>query len=137
MCPPGEAGENASQINLTEVNKQISEKWKTLSPAQRKDITSEAKQKIEEEREGRKLAAHSIPLNAFHDARSTIQSIETQVGHPQLISLAVLKLRSCRNCILGLVLNSCWSPVDQQLRTSSSHTPISQAMQLKASLARH
>ena len=78
--PPGEAGENSSQINLTEVNKQISEKWKVLSPAQREDITSEAKRKIEEEHKGRKLAAHSIPLNAFHDARSTIQSIETQVG---------------------------------------------------------
>ena len=137
MCPPGEAGENASQINLTEVNKQISEKWKTLSPAQRKDITSEAKQKIEEEREGRKLAAHSIPLNAFHDARSTIQSIETQVGHPQFISLAVLKLRSCRNCIPEPALNFCWSLVGQQLRTSSSRMHTSQATQSKGSLARH
>ncbi|KAF9778556.1 hypothetical protein BJ322DRAFT_1113916 [Thelephora terrestris] len=74
-----EAGENVSQINLTEVNKQISEKWKTLSPAQREDVTAEAIQRIEEQRMGKKLVAHSVPLNVFHNARSTLQSIETQV----------------------------------------------------------
>ena len=83
--PLGEARDNASQVNLTEVNKQISEKWKTLSPTQREDITAESMQKIEEQREGRKLAAHSVPLNAFHDARSTIQSVETQVRLPILL----------------------------------------------------
>ena len=75
----GEAGDNASQINLTEVNKQISENWKALSPTQCEDITAEWIKKIEEQREGKKLVAHSVPLNAFHDARSTIQSVETQV----------------------------------------------------------
>ena len=53
-----------------------------LSPTQREDTTAESMQRIEEEHEGRKLAAHSIPLNAFYDARSTIQSVETQVGLP-------------------------------------------------------
>jgi hypothetical protein len=83
MCAStGEAGDDASKINLTDVNRQISEKWKALSPTQREDITAEFMQRIEEQREGRKFAAHSVPLNAFHDARSTIQSIETQVGPP-------------------------------------------------------
>ena len=82
---PGEAGDDASDINLTEINKQISDQWKTLSPAQREAITVESIQRIEEQRESKKLVAHSIPLNAFHDARSTIQSVETQVSHLQLV----------------------------------------------------
>ena len=76
----GKAGENGSQINLTDVNKEISNKWKALSPAQREEATAKSIQRIEEQREGRKFASHSIPLNAFHDVRSTIQSIEKQVG---------------------------------------------------------
>ena len=57
---PGEAGDNASQINLTAVNKQISEKWRALSPAQRAEITTEWIQRIEEQREGKKLVAHTV-----------------------------------------------------------------------------
>jgi hypothetical protein len=37
-------------------------------------------QQLEEQRESRELAAHSIPLNSFHDTKSTIKSIETQVS---------------------------------------------------------
>ncbi|KAF9791312.1 hypothetical protein BJ322DRAFT_1104974 [Thelephora terrestris] len=94
-----EAGENASQINLTEVNKQISESWKALSPAQRKDVTADSIQQIEEQREGKKLAVHSVPLNAFHDARSTIRSIETQLA--QLHSRTGLEFLfvACRSAV--------------------------------------
>lgn len=39
---------------------------------------------LEEQREGKKFAIHNVPLNSFHDARSTIQSIESQVRLLQL-----------------------------------------------------
>ena len=106
--PLGEAGDDTSRINLTEVNKQISDKWKSLSPAQREDVTAGSVQRIEEERKGRKLAAHSIPLNAFHNARSTIQSIETQVGLTWFTALVLLKLKfgSWHSFIRELALNS-------------------------------
>lgn len=74
---PGERGED---LNLTTVIKEISESWKRLSPEERQVITLEPMQQLEEQRESRKLAAHSVPLNSFHDTRSTIQSIETQVS---------------------------------------------------------
>ena len=48
-------------------------------------------QRIEEQRESKKLVAHSVPLNSFHDARSTIQSVETQVSYLQLTGSHILK----------------------------------------------
>ena len=112
MAPtPGEAGEAAPNINLMEINKQISDQWKTLSPAQRKAITVEMIRRIEEQRECKKLMGHSVPLNSFHDARSMIQSIETQVGYLTFAKLHILKFCSWRSYIPGLALNSCWWPV--------------------------
>jgi hypothetical protein len=73
-------GERDEDLNLTTVIKEISESWKRLSPEERQAVTVEPMQQLEEQRESRKLAAHSVPLNSFHDARSTIQSIETQVS---------------------------------------------------------
>lgn len=73
-------GERGGDLNLTAVTKEISESWRRLSPEERQAITTEPIQQLEEQRESRKLAAHSVPLNSFHDARSTIQSIETQVS---------------------------------------------------------
>ena len=131
--PLDEAGNNASQINLTEVNKQISEKWRTLSLTQREDITAISMQKIEEQRESRKLAAHSVPLNAFHDARSTIQSVETQVILLVPISSPVLKFCSWHSYTRELALNSCWWPVGQPQGTSPNHSHISQVIQSKDS----
>ena len=133
---PGEAGNDAPKINLTEVNKKISEKWKALSPEQRNDITAEWIQKIEEQREGKKLVAHSVPLNAFHDARSTIQSIETQVRQSRFIVLRILMFPSWHSCTRGLALNSCWWPVGLPQRTSQSLLHTSQVIRLKDSLAR-
>ena len=72
--------ERGNGLNLTTVNKEISENWKRLSPEERKAVTVEPIQELEEQRESRKLAAHSVPLNSFHDTKSTIKSIETQVS---------------------------------------------------------
>ncbi|KAF9642255.1 hypothetical protein BDM02DRAFT_3074142, partial [Thelephora ganbajun] len=94
----GEAGD-ASNINLTEINKQISDRWKTLSPTQREVITADSIQRIEDQRESKKLMTHSVPLNSFHDARSTIQSVETQLA--QLHSRTGLEflLVACRSAV--------------------------------------
>ena len=103
---PGEAGDDAQNIKLTAINKQISDEWKTLSAAQREAITAESMQQIEEQRENKKLVAHSIPLNTFHNARSTIQSIETQVSGPWFADLQILMFRSYNNCTPGPALIS-------------------------------
>ena len=67
-------------LNLTTVTKEISENWNRLSAEEREAITAEPVQQLEELRESRRLAAHSVPLNSFHDTKSTIKSIETQVS---------------------------------------------------------
>ena len=67
-------------MNLTAVNKEISETWKKLSPEQQQAVTVEPIRQLQEQREGRKLTAHNVPLNSFHDVRSSIQSIEMQVS---------------------------------------------------------
>ena len=67
-------------MNLTAVTKEISENWNRLSAEEQEAITAEPMQQLEELRESRKLAAHSVPLNSFHDMKSTIKSIETQVS---------------------------------------------------------
>ncbi|KAF9786214.1 hypothetical protein BJ322DRAFT_1108070 [Thelephora terrestris] len=91
------AGSDVSQINLTEVNKQISENWKALSHAQHEDVTAEWIQRIEEQRKGKKLAVHSAPLNAFHDVRSTLQSIEVQLAQLHARTRLEFLLVACRS----------------------------------------
>jgi len=112
---PGEAGNDAQNIKLTAINKQISDEWKTLSAAQREAITAEPIQQIEEQRENKKLVAHSIPLNAFHDARSTIRSIETQVSGPWFADLQILMLSQLKQLYsrtgLEFLLVACRSTV--------------------------
>lgn len=132
----GEAGDDASNLNLTEINKQISDRWKTLSPAEREAITAESVQRIEEQRERKRLMAHSVPLNSFHDVRSTIQSVETQVGCFLFIDSQILSSCSCHGCTRGLASNSCWWLVDLLLRTMQSHLRTSRAIRLKGSSAR-
>ena len=62
-----------------DVSKEISERWKSLSEEDRIAITDGCMQEIEEQREAKDLAAHNVPLRAFHDARSTMQVMEKEV----------------------------------------------------------
>lgn len=103
------SGEQGNNVNLTAVNKEISESWKKLSPEQRKAITAEPVQQLEEQRESRKLAAHSVPLNSFHDVRSTIQSIKTQVSqiYYLLTSTHITAINSWRSCTREQELSTC------------------------------
>ena len=73
--------ENPAGVNLTEVTREISESWKSLSQEDRIAITAGCMEEIEEECEVKSLAAHNIPLKAFYDARSTLQSIEKEVSN--------------------------------------------------------
>ena len=73
-------GEHTEDFNLTTVIKEISESWKCLSPKEWQAITIDPIQQLEEQHKSWKLATHSAPLNSFHDARSTIQSIKTQIS---------------------------------------------------------
>lgn len=60
--------------------KEISARWKSLSQEDRISITAECMEEIEQEREAKSLASHNVPLRAFYDARSTLQSVEKEVS---------------------------------------------------------
>ena len=73
--------ENPAGVNLTEVTREISERWKSLSQEDRITITAGCMEEIEEEREMKTLVAHNVPLKAFYDARSTLQTVEKEVSN--------------------------------------------------------
>ena len=72
--------ENTDKVSLTAVTREISNSWKSLSPADRIAITAGCVQEIEEERKVKNLASHNVPLRAFHDAMSTLQVVEKDVS---------------------------------------------------------
>ena len=72
--------ENPDSVNLTAATKEISARWKLLSEEDRVAITAGCMQEIEEEREVKDLALHNVPLQAFYDARRTVQTVEKDVS---------------------------------------------------------
>jgi len=72
--------ENPDGVNLTAATKEISARWKALSEEDCIAITTGSMQEIEEERENKVLALHNVPLQAFHDSRRTVQTVEKEVS---------------------------------------------------------
>ncbi|KAI0684180.1 hypothetical protein BC835DRAFT_1293734 [Cytidiella melzeri] len=54
----------------------LRDKWNSLSKEEQAAATEDDLARITELREMKKTAAHSVPLNAFHDARATLSSLE-------------------------------------------------------------
>jgi hypothetical protein len=59
---------------------ELSKEWKAMSKEQRDDYVKDSKENLTEAREMKKFATHNAPLNAFHDARASLESIELQVS---------------------------------------------------------
>ncbi|KAI0338444.1 hypothetical protein BDW22DRAFT_1313901, partial [Trametopsis cervina] len=72
--PPGER-----RVKAPEIMAQIAAEWKGLSPEEKVDVTRDAKKTITDVRTQHKTAAHNVPLNAFHDARATLCSVQSQL----------------------------------------------------------
>lgn len=71
--------EAIGEINLTSVATEISARWRSLSQEDRIAATAGSMRDIEEEREAKDLMLHNVPLRAFYDARSTVQTVEKEV----------------------------------------------------------
>ena len=78
--------ENPDGVNLTAATKEISARWKSLSEEDRITVTAGCMQEIEEERETKDLALHNVPLQAFYDARRTVQAVEKEVSKQRVAS---------------------------------------------------
>ncbi|KAI0699995.1 hypothetical protein BC835DRAFT_1266983 [Cytidiella melzeri] len=58
----------------------LRDKWNSLSKEEQAAATEDDLARITELREMKKTAAHSVPLNAFHDARATLSSVQNQAS---------------------------------------------------------
>jgi hypothetical protein len=61
---------------------EISARWHALSSEEQREETDDAVKALEDNREMKQLATHNVPINAFHDTRSTLASIEKEVMLP-------------------------------------------------------
>lgn len=58
---------------------ELKEEWNAMSKEERDEATKDAKMNLVELRDMKKHATHNVSINAFHDARATLASIESQV----------------------------------------------------------
>ena len=69
----------APRIKAPEIIHQLRSEWNALSPVEKTEVTQEAVSKLEEMREMQNHGTHNVSINAFHDVRATVQSVQTQV----------------------------------------------------------
>ncbi|KAI0346615.1 hypothetical protein BDW22DRAFT_1318831, partial [Trametopsis cervina] len=62
-----------------EVASEIRDQWKAMTKDEQAEATEEALVQIADTKEMKKTSTHSVPLNAFHDARATLASVQNQL----------------------------------------------------------
>ncbi|KAF9789735.1 hypothetical protein BJ322DRAFT_1000888 [Thelephora terrestris] len=88
---------NPGGIKLTDVSREISDRWKSLSQDDRIAITDGCMQEIEDQCEAKDLATQNIPLRAFRDARSTMLAIEKDLCQLNSRTGLEFMLTACRS----------------------------------------
>ncbi|KAI0692611.1 hypothetical protein BC835DRAFT_1247004, partial [Cytidiella melzeri] len=67
------------RVKAPAIMTELRNKWKLLSSVEKIETTQETVTKLGEIREMRNYATHNVSLNAFHDARATLKSVQTQL----------------------------------------------------------
>ncbi|RDB30730.1 hypothetical protein Hypma_005885 [Hypsizygus marmoreus] len=76
-----ELPEGVPRKKANELIGQIAMKWHTLSDEEKRSCTKDALSKLQDAREMRLLGSHNVPINAFHDTRVTLQTLEDEIEH--------------------------------------------------------
>ncbi|KAI0685391.1 hypothetical protein BC835DRAFT_1421279 [Cytidiella melzeri] len=71
--------DGAPRVKAPAIMTEMRNEWKALSSVEKIEATQETVTKLGEIREMRNYATHNVSLNAFHDARATLKSVQTQV----------------------------------------------------------
>ncbi|GBE85875.1 hypothetical protein SCP_0803970 [Sparassis crispa] len=58
---------------------EIKAKWDAMSPEERITITDPLLKNLQDQRETKQLAVQNVPINAFHDVRSNLASVQEQL----------------------------------------------------------
>lgn len=92
---------------MNELVTEIGALWKSMSKDAQVDATETELVRLADTKEMKQAASHSVPLNAFHDARATLASVENEVSRI-CIHISYIKLThlcSSWSCfIIGLGL---------------------------------
>jgi hypothetical protein len=59
---------------------QISEKWQSMSKEEKIAATDSSLQDLKDQKEMRALSLQNVPINAFHDVRSNLTAIKSEVS---------------------------------------------------------
>lgn len=97
-----------------------------MSHVKRIEATKDSVEKLQEFYEMKALAVQNVPLNCFHDARSSLTSIETQV-HLQFYSLPsviFIRIYRLRNSMLIQALRFFLLLFVLANSTTFSHNPL-------------
>ncbi|KAG2369301.1 hypothetical protein BDR07DRAFT_1371600 [Suillus spraguei] len=62
-------------VKATQVVCDIAEKWNTISQQEKTDTTEGLMEDLEDHRNNKDLASHNVPINAFHDICTTLDSV--------------------------------------------------------------
>lgn len=66
-------------LKATDVNTEISAKWKSMSLDEQITATEDTVAALKERREAKAFAPHQVPIHAFHDMRANVESIEKEL----------------------------------------------------------
>ncbi|KAJ2973987.1 hypothetical protein NUW54_g11965 [Trametes sanguinea] len=72
-------GNERNRVSDGEVLREIAATWKTMSEEEQIAATEEVLKELSERHEDQKKGAHTVPLQAFHDARATIATIQREL----------------------------------------------------------
>ncbi|KAH9853145.1 hypothetical protein C2E23DRAFT_729112, partial [Lenzites betulinus] len=72
-------GGDRVRVSDSGVAREIGEQWKAMSKEEQETVTEGALLELQERHEGHKRGTHTVPIQAFHDTRSTLASIQREL----------------------------------------------------------
>ncbi|KAI0343132.1 hypothetical protein BDW22DRAFT_1304847, partial [Trametopsis cervina] len=87
--------------------------WNEMSKAEQMEVTAGALEKLEEVREMKNTATHNVAINAYHDVRGTMASINTQLENLHHRTGVEILIVGARSQSSSFMLPFAWSTSDR------------------------
>ncbi|KAJ2955194.1 hypothetical protein NUW54_g14758 [Trametes sanguinea] len=72
-------GETRARVSDGEITREIATQWKAMSEAEQVAATEDVLKELHERQENHKRGVHTVPIQAFHDTRATIATIQREL----------------------------------------------------------
>lgn len=73
-------GSERSRVSDGDVTRAIAAKWHSMSTEEQLAATEDAVKSLQDREENHKKGTHTVPIQAFHDARATVATIQREVS---------------------------------------------------------